>query len=85
MNDPKNFWEKSVYSSETPYNAKVTNVKDIADTLAETFSTNSSSKNAYKQFLNYKDITEKQKLKFKSENTKSYNGFFTLQELTEAI
>ena len=53
-------------------NSKVTNVKDIADAVAETFSINSSSNNANKQFLNYKGISEKPKLKFESENTESY-------------
>ena len=66
-------------------NIEITNIKDIADTLAETFSTNSSSKNANKQFLNHKTKTEKQKLNFKSENTESFNRLFSLPELTEAI
>ena len=69
-------------------NVKVTNIKDIADTLTETFSTNSSFKNANKHFLNYKDKTkkkQKQKMNFKLENTESCNGFFALPELKEAI
>ena len=59
LENKKNFWEKPIYS-ETPHkknNAKVTNIIDIANTLAET-STN-VSKNANKQFLNFKDITKK--------------------------
>ena len=60
-------------------NAKVTNIKDtIANTLTETFSTHSSSQNANKQCVNIKDIIEKH---FRSENTGSYNGFFTLPEV----
>ena len=66
-------------------NDEVTNIKGIADTLAETFSANSSSDNTITEFHNYKGKTEKQKLNFNSENTENYNGFFTLQELKEAI
>ena len=66
-------------------NNKVTNIKDIADTLAETFSTNSSSDNTNTEFHNYKGKTEKQKLNFIFDNTENYNGFFILQELKEAI
>ena len=66
-------------------NDEVTNIKDIANTLAETFSANSSSANAKTEIHNYKGKIEKQKLNFNSDNTENYNGFFTLQELKEAI
>ena len=66
-------------------NDEVTNIKDIANTLAETFSPNSSSDNTNTEFHNYKSKTEKQKLNFISDNTKNYNGFFTLQVLKETI
>ena len=55
----------------------VTNIKDIADTLAETFSANSSSNNKHK--------IENPKLSFKSNNAENYNRCFTLAELKEAI
>ena len=54
-------------------NTQVTNIKDIADTLAETFSANYSSTNSNIEFHKYKDKKEKQKLNFKSNNTESYN------------
>ena len=56
---------------------KVTDIKDIADALVETFSANSSSNNKHK--------TENPKLSFKSNNAENYNGCFTLGELKEAI
>ena len=34
---------------------QVTNIKDVADTLAETFSANSSSTNSYTEFHKFKD------------------------------
>ena len=66
-------------------NIQIINIKDIADTLAETFSTNSSSKNSKTEFHKYKAPKEKQKLNFQSDNTKNYNKSFTLSELQEAI
>ena len=51
-------------------NTQVTNIKDIGNTLAETFSVNSSSKNSNTEFHKYKDKKEKQKLNFKSGNTR---------------
>ena len=57
--------------------SEVTNIKDIADALAETISANSSSNNKQK--------TENPKLSFKSNNAENYNGCFTLAELKEAI
>lgn len=41
-------------------NDEVTNIKDIADTLAETFLANSSSDNTNTEFYNYKGKIEKQ-------------------------
>ena len=45
-------------------NDEVTNIKDIANTLAETFSENSSSDNTNKEFHNYKGKTKKTEVKF---------------------
>ena len=64
---------------------QITTIKDIADTLAETFSTNSSSKNSKTEFHKYKATKEKQKRNFQSDNTKNYNKTFTLSELQEAF
>ena len=57
--------------------SEVTNIKDIADALTETFSANSSSNNKHK--------TENPKLSFKSNNAENYNGCFTLAKLKEVI
>ena len=64
---------------------QITDIKNIADTLAETFSTNSSSKNSKTEFHEYKATKEKQKLNLQSDNTKNYNKTFTLSELQETI
>ena len=65
-------------------NTQVTNIKDISPThrlrpqqipLPQTPT----------QFHKYKDKKQKQKLNFKSGNTESYNGIFSLSELKEAI
>ena len=64
---------------------QVTNIRDIADIRAETFSENSSFKNPNTEFHNYKDKKGKQKLNFRSENTETYNGLFSLLELKEFI
>ena len=66
-------------------NTQLVNIKDIANTLAETFSANSSSTNSNTEFHKYKDKKEKQKLNFKSDNTESYNGLFSWSELKETI
>ena len=47
---------------------EATNKKHIADLLAKTFSTNSSSDNYNEQFQNIKKKAEKTKLNFKSNN-----------------
>ena len=66
-------------------NTQVTNIKDIANTLVETFLANCSSRNSNSEFNKYKDKKEKQKLNFKSGNTESYNELISLSELKEAI
>ena len=66
-------------------NIQIINIKDITDTLAETFSTNSSSKNSKTEFHKYKAAKEKQKLNFQSDNTENHNKSFTLSELQETI
>ena len=49
---------------------EATSKKDIANTLAETFSANSSINNSNPHFLAFKKNTEKQNLNFKSINSK---------------
>ena len=61
-------------------NTQVTNINDIANTLAET-SANSSSTNPITEFPKCKDKKEKQKLHLKSGNAESYNKLFSLSEL----
>ena len=61
-------------------NNNTTSKKDIANTLADSFSKNSTSK-----FRNIKNQQEKQKLKFTSDNTENYNSEFLLSELTDAL
>ena len=58
-------------------NTQVTNIKDIANTLTQTFSANSSSTNSNTEFHKYKD--KKKKLNFKSGDIDSYNDSFHYQ------
>ena len=66
-------------------NDNSTSKKDIANTLADSFSKNSSSENYTSKFRNIKNQQEKQKLKFTSDNTENYNSEFLLSELTDAL
>ena len=66
-------------------NDNITSKKDIANTLADSFSNNSSSENYTSKFRNIKNQQEKQKLKFISDNTENYNSEFLLSELTDAL
>ena len=50
-----------------------TTKKDIADTLAVTFSANSSINNSNSHFLTFKNNAEKENLNFKSYNSEKYN------------
>ena len=65
-------------------NTQVTNIKDIANTLAETFSANYSYKLQHR-ISQIQKKKEKQKLNFKSGNTESYNELFSLSERKETI
>ena len=66
-------------------NDNITSKKDIAYTLADSFSKNSSSENYTSKFRNIKNQQEKQKLKFTSDNTENYISGFLLSELTDAL
>ena len=61
------------------------NKVDITNTSADNFSEKSSSENYSVKFRNVKYQQEKQKLKFTSDNTESYNSNFLLTELTDAL
>ena len=69
----------------TKNNSEATTKKDITDTLAETFSANSSLNDSNPQFLTFKTNAEKHKLNFMSNNTEDYSKPFTSAELKEAI
>ena len=69
----------------TENKTEATSKKDIADTLAETFSVNSSFNNSNPHFLNFKSHAEKQKLNFKSKNSEKYIQPFIPAELKETI
>ena len=66
-------------------NGKITDEKDIANHLAETFLKNSSSKNQSKNFQIIEAKTEKVKIKFQNKNTESYNQPYSITELKESL
>ena len=73
--DPENHLSINHLSND---HVKATNIKDIADLLAKTFSKYSSSDNYNKQFQNIKKKAEKTKLNFKPNNLEDYNQPFSL-------
>ena len=66
-------------------NVEVSEFPDIANTIAQTFSNNSSSENYSNKFQYFRRQAETQQLKFKSNNYENYNSPFSLDELTDAI
>ena len=66
-------------------NVLVTDLKDISNTLAKTFSFNSSINHYTPEFQQYKKTQEKNALNFKSKNAETYNMPFSKTELQEAI
>ena len=66
-------------------NIKATNEKHIANLIAENFAQVSSTKNYSSQFNSIRIKEEKNKIKFTSDNTESYNQPFTLTELQNSI
>ena len=88
LSDEENIKKKPTNCSQTPHEKNQTEAptkKGIADTLAETFSANSSINNSNPQFLTFENNAEKQKLKFKSNNSEKYNQLFIPAELQEVI
>ena len=69
----------------THNNLKITDKKDRANHLTETFSQNSSTKYQNKNFQIIKIKAEKVKIKFQSKNTESYNQPFSVAELKESL
>jgi hypothetical protein len=66
-------------------NSFITNKKDIADTIGDTISQNSSSTNYSAEFQRFKNQKEKNRLNFKSSNHENYNMPFTIRELKESL
>ena len=68
-------------------NNKITDIQDISNELAHTFSNNSSSHNYSARFQSFRSQTETQHLRFKSTDSFSYNNPFSIEELklTDAI
>jgi len=64
---------------------EVTTVTDIADTLAESFSSISSTSNYTPEFQLHKARTERHLLKFNSNNMEAYNIPFSMDELTHSL
>ena len=66
-------------------NSEVTDIPDIANSLAQTFSDNSSSEQYSTKFQLFHRQAENNPLNFKSNNTETYNNPFSMCELTPAI
>ena len=66
-------------------NSEVTDIPDIAKSLAQTFSDNSSSEQYSAKFQSFRRQAENNPLNFKSNNTETYNNLFSMSELTTAI
>ena len=65
--------------------SEVTDIPDIAKSLAQTFSDNSSSEQYSTKFQSFGRQAENNPLNFKSNNTEAYNNPFSMSELTTAI
>ena len=63
----------------------ITDKQHIADKLATSIATNSSSNNYTPEFQKYKALQEKSQLNFTSDNSENYNEFFSLSELRTAL
>lgn len=75
----------SVAHLKNPDGSFITEKKNIANRLADTFSKHSSSDNYDPRFQKYKDNKEKVKLNFKSNNNEEYNTEFEYHELEQAL
>jgi len=66
-------------------NVEISDFPDIANTIARTFSNNSSPEYYSNKFQSFRRQAENQQLKFKSSNYENYNNPFSLNEVTDAI
>jgi len=67
-------------------NSEVTYISDIANTLGQTFSDNSSSEHYSTRFKSFTQNDEKkQSISFESSNSETYNSLLCMDELTNAI
>ena len=66
-------------------NTQMTEIPDIANSLGQTFSKNSSSNNYSNKFHTFRNQAENQHHKFKSNNLEIYNNPFSFDELWDAI
>jgi len=77
------------HSGDIPHwevnNNKITDIQDISNELAVTFSDNFSSHNSSVRFQSFRSQAETQHLRFKSNNNESYDNPFSIEELTDAI
>ena len=64
---------------------EITTIPDIANTLSQTFASNSSTQLYTDKFNIHRKQAEKQQLKFKTNNSETHNTPFSSQELTIAI
>ena len=65
--------------------SEITDVKEMSNVLADNFSKNSSSKHYSKKFQKHKKQSERERLKFISNNEENYNKPFSLRELRSAL
>jgi len=63
----------------------ITNIQDIANTLAKKLSDNSSADNYCNKFRAHKNQAESRPVKFNSCNNEVYNSLFSMDELRDAI
>ena len=66
-------------------NSEITDVKEMSNVLADNFSKNSSSKHYSKKFQKHKKQSERERLKFKSNNKEDYNKPFRSENCAVSI
>ena len=66
-------------------NNLVTDIKEISNTLAQTFADNSSTNHYSPEFQQFKKLQERQPINFSSKNSEPYNSLFSMRELTDAL
>ena len=65
---------------------EITELPDIANTIGQTFTNNSSTNNYTLKFhQTFRKQAENSKISFKSNNSETYNNLFSLDELANAI